>query len=87
MRYIPARKENYKKYKELPALPSIIRGRFEQVAPFRGSKLKYTSQSARQFEACTLAILLGFFNNIAVLTSEKRLYCREHRTLWLRQRR
>lgn len=30
--YIPARKENYNKYKALPPLPSIIRGRFD---PFK----------------------------------------------------
>lgn len=29
--YIPARKENYEKYKALPTLPSIIRGRFNPI--------------------------------------------------------
>ncbi|MDF2890366.1 MAG: phosphoenolpyruvate synthase [Clostridia bacterium] len=28
LKYIPARKENYEKYKTLPPLPSVIRGRF-----------------------------------------------------------
>jgi len=30
-KYIPARKENYEKYKELPPYPSVIRGRFNPL--------------------------------------------------------
>ena len=35
VKYIPARKENYAKYKELPPFPSVIRGRFN---PFEWMK-------------------------------------------------
>ncbi|MTI46844.1 MAG: phosphoenolpyruvate synthase [Firmicutes bacterium] len=31
MRYIPARKKNYEKYKSLPPFPSVIRGRFNPL--------------------------------------------------------
>lgn len=31
VKYIPARKENYEKYKAIPPFPSIIRGRFNPV--------------------------------------------------------